>query len=292
MDRLIGIFLIIVAATSFATSPIFARIAYDAGANPNTFLFIRFAIAATVLTFIMVFKGLQWPRGRLLVSLVLIGGICFAGLNLSFYTALTLAPVSLIIVIAYMYPALVTLLSALFLKQPITNQQYAALFLTLAGVVVTTGLDWGGQYLGIVLAITTAVIYSVYFTFGSLSIRKAGSLPASAVIFISVTIIYGVLVTIQGFKLPTALSGWTAIILCALLSTVFGIVCLYEGLKRIDPANTAMVSTFEVVVVAVLAILILGETMSMSKIIGACMIIIAVTILGRGEYKTARGWIQ
>jgi len=288
MDRLIGIFLIVVAAASFATSPIFARIAYDAGANPNTFLFIRFAIAATVITLIMVFKGFQWPRGQLLVSLVLIGGVCFAGLNLSFYTALTLAPVNLVIVIAYMYPALVTLLSALFLKQPITNQKIAALSLTLVGILVTTGLDWGGQTLGIVLAITTAVIYSAYFTFGSLSIRKAGPVPASAVIFISVTIVYGVIVTIQGFKLPTALSGWTAIILCALFSTVFGIVCLYEGLKRVDPANTAIVSTFEVVVAAALAILILGETMSLSKIIGACMIIIAVTILGRGEYKTAR----
>lgn len=171
MDRLIGIFLIVIAAASFATSPIFARIAYGAGTNPNTFLFIRFAIAATVLILIMVLKNLQWPRGRLLVSLVLIGGVCFAGLNLSFYTALTLAPVSLVIVIAYMYPALVTLLSALFLNQPITKQQFAALFLTLVGVVVTTGLDWGGQSLGIVLAITTAVIYSAYFTFGSLGIR-------------------------------------------------------------------------------------------------------------------------
>ena len=122
MDRLVGVLLIVVAAASFATSPIFARIAYDAGANPNTFLFIRFAIAATVLTLIMVFKGLQWPRGRLLVSLVLIGGVCFAGLNFSFYTALTLAPVNLVIVIAYMYPAMVTLLSTLFLKQ--SNVKY------------------------------------------------------------------------------------------------------------------------------------------------------------------------
>jgi len=292
MDRLIGIFLIIVAAASFATSPIFARIAYDAGANPNTFLFIRFAIAATVLTLIMVFRDFQWPRGRLLASLILIGGVCFAGLNLSFYTALTLAPVNLVIVIAYMYPALVTLLSALFLKQPITNQKIAALFLTLVGVVVTTGLDWGGQYLGIVLAITTAAIYSAYFTFGSLSIRKAGPVPSSAVIFISVTVVYGVLMTIQGFKLPTALSGWTAIILCALFSTVFGIVCLYEGLKRIDPANTAMISTLEVVVATALAVLILGETMSLSKIIGTCMIISAVIILGKSEYKTAQARIQ
>ena len=289
---MIGIVLIIVAAASFATSPIFARIAYNAGANPNTFLFIRFAIAATVLALIMVFRDFQWPRGRLLTSLILIGGVCFAGLNLSFYTALTLAPVNLVIVIAYMYPALVTLLSALFLKQPITNQKIAALFLTLVGVMVTTGLDWGGQYFGIFLAISTAVFYSAYFTFGSLSIRKAGPVPSSTVIFISVAVVYGVLMIIQGFKLPTALSGWTAIILCALFSTVFGIVCLYEGLKRIDPANTAMISTLEVVVATALAVLILGETMSLSKIIGACMIISAVIILGKSEYKTAQAPFQ
>jgi drug/metabolite transporter (DMT)-like permease len=47
-----------------------------------------------------------------------------------------------------------------------------------------------------------------------------------------------------------------------------------------------------VVVAAALAILILGETMSLSKIIGAGMIIFAVIILGRGEYKTAQGRIQ
>lgn len=288
MDRLIGIFQIVVAATSFATSPILARIAYDAGANPNTFLFIRFAIAATVITLIMVFKGLQWPRGRLLVSLVLIGGLCFAGLNFSFYTALTLAPVNLVIVIAYMYPAFVTLLSSLFLKQPITNQKAVALFLILVGVIVTTGLDWGGQNLGIVLAITTAVIYSVYFTFGSLSIRKAGPVPSSAVIFISTTLVYGVLVAIQGLELPTALSGWVAIVFCALFSTVFGVVCLFAGLKRIDSTNTAIISTLEIIVAATLAILILGETMSLLKILGACMIISAVFIIGKSEYKTAQ----
>ncbi len=288
MDRLVGVFLIVVAAASFATSPIFARIAYDAGANPNTFLFIRFAIAATTIILIMTIKGYPWPRGQLLVSLVLIGGICFAGLNFSFYTALTLAPVNLVIVITYMYPAIVTLLSALFLKQRITSQKIVALFLTLLGIVVTIGLDWGGQPLGIVLAITTAVIYAAYLTFGSLSIRKAGSVPSSAVIFISVTIIYGGLAAMQSFKLPTALSGWAAIILCALFSTVFGMICLFEGLKRIDSVNTSMISTLEVIVTTALAILILGETMSPSNILGACLIISAVFILGKSEYKAAQ----
>ena len=130
MDRLIGVFLVVVSAASFGTNPIFARIAYHAGANPNTFLFIRFAIASAAMLLIMTIRGLKWPRGWLFVSLVIMGGVGFAGLNLSFYTALTLAPVNLVVVIAFMYPALVTLLSAIFLKQPITNQKIVALSLT------------------------------------------------------------------------------------------------------------------------------------------------------------------
>ncbi len=156
------------------------------------------------------------------------GGVGFAGLNLSFYTALTLAPVNLVVVIAFMYPALVTLLSAIFLKQPITNQKIVALSL----------------------------------------------------------IVYGVLVTIQGLELPVVLSGWVAIVLCALVSTVLGIVTLFAGLKRIDAANAATISTVEVIVSVALAILILGETMTLPKIIGACMIISAVVILAKSEYIT------
>ncbi|MBT4289557.1 MAG: DMT family transporter [Deltaproteobacteria bacterium] len=134
----------------------------------------------------------------------------------------------------------------------------------------------------------TALFYSVYFTFASLSIKKAGPVPSSAVIFISTTLVYGVFTAMQGLGLPTAFSGWAAIILCALFSTVFGIVCLFEGLKRIAPANTAIISTLEVIVAAALAVFFLGETMSFQKILGACMIISAVVVLGRSEYKTAK----
>jgi drug/metabolite transporter (DMT)-like permease len=88
MDRLIGVFLVALSAACFGTNAIFARIGYDAGANPSTFLFLRFVIASLVMFPIMTAHDLNFPRGRLLVSLALIGGIGLAGATLSFYTAL------------------------------------------------------------------------------------------------------------------------------------------------------------------------------------------------------------
>ena len=292
MDRLIGVFLVTLSAACFGTNAIFARIGYDAGANVSTFLFIRFAIASLVMFLIMTARGLNFPRGRLLVSLVLIGGIGLTGATLSFYTAIQLAPVNLVIVIAYMYPTMVALLAAMFLKQPITSLKIVALLMTLVGVLFTIGLDSGGYFLGIILAIVTAIFYSLYLVLGSKFIQRAGPFPASTVIIFSAALIYSVLVGLQGLQLPKMPSGWFAIVASALISTVFGIMALFSGLKKIDTANAAIISTFEVVVVVVLSVIILGETITLHKILGACLVIGAVIILAKSEYRTAQAQIR
>ena len=288
MDRLIGVFLVALSAACFGTNAIFARIAYDAGANPATFLFIRFLIASPIMLLIMKARGLTFPQGKLLVSLALIGGIGLAGTTLCFYTAIHLAPVNLIIVIAYMYPTVVTLLSAVFLKQPITGYKIAALLMTVVGILFTIGMDSGGYFLGIVLAISTAIFYSLYLILGSLSIQKAGPFSASTVIILASTVIFGIVLGFQGIQWPMNTTGWLAVIASALISTVLGLIAFFEGLKRIDTANAAIISTFEVVVAVALAIMILGETLTLPKIFGACLVISAVIILAKSEYETAQ----
>jgi drug/metabolite transporter (DMT)-like permease len=292
MDRLIGVFLVALSAACFGTNAIFARIGYDAGVNPATFLFIRFLIASPVMFLIMKARGFTFPRGKLLVSLTLIGGIGLAGTTLCFYTAIHLAPVNLIIVIAYMYPTVVTLLSAVFLKQPITGYKIAALLMTVVGILFTIGMDSGGYFLGIILAISTAIFYSLYLIFGSLSIQKAGPFTASTVIILASTLIFGIVLGFQGSQWPMNVSGWVAIIASALVSTVLGLIAFFEGLKRIDTANAAIISTFEVVVAVALAIIILGETLTLPKIFGACLVISAVIILAKSEYDTAQAKVS
>jgi drug/metabolite transporter (DMT)-like permease len=157
---------------------------------------------------------------------------------------------------------------------------------------VAIGLDSGGYFSGIILAIVTAIFYSLYLVFGSKFIQRAGPFPASTVIIISVALIYSVIVGLQGLQIPKIPSGWLAVVASALISTVLGIVTLFEGLKRIDTANAAIISTFEVVVVVVLAVIILGETITLHKILGACLVIGAVIILAKSEYRTTPAQIR
>jgi drug/metabolite transporter (DMT)-like permease len=184
-----------------------------------------------------------------------------------------------------MYPTIVTLLSAVFLRQPITGYKIAALLMTVVGILFTIGLDSGGYFLGIILAISTAIFYSLYLILGSLSIQKAGPFSASTVIIFASTVIYGIVLGFQGPQWSMNISG-------CLISTVLGLIAFFEGLKRIDTANAAIISTFEVVVAVALAIIILGETLTLPKIFGGCLVISAVIILARSEYETARAKIS
>jgi drug/metabolite transporter (DMT)-like permease len=287
MDRLIGVFLVTLSAILFGTNPIFARMSYDSGANPGTYLFIRFLIASPVMFLILMARGYVFPRGKLLVTLILIGGIS-AGTTFCFYTAFYFAPVNLIIVISYMYPTIVTLLSAIFLKQPITGLKIVALLMTAVGILFAIGINSGGYVLGIILAIATAIFQSLFVILGSLSIQKAEPFQATTIIILSSAVIYGIYVSVQGLQLPMNISGWFAITASALFSTSLGLITFFAGLKRIDTANASIISTFEVVVTVALAVIILGETLGLLKILGACLVILAVVILAKSEYKTAR----
>jgi drug/metabolite transporter (DMT)-like permease len=279
---IVGVLLVVLSATCFGTNPIFARLSFEAGTDPITYLFLRFIIASPAMLVIMYLKGYKVPRGRQLAGLALLS-VIGAGTTFCFYTAIYYAPVNLIIVITFMYPTFVVLLSAVFLKQAITLFKVAALILTILGIYFAVGWDYGGYGLGILLGIGAALCHSFYLMLGSRFIQKAGPFQTTTLIMIFSAFIYGIYAGFQGPHLPMTLYGWSATAASALFSTALGSVTFFAGLKRINTSNAAIISTFEVVVTAALAVVILGEVLSGQKIFGACLVISAVVILAKSE---------
>jgi drug/metabolite transporter (DMT)-like permease len=156
--------------------------------------------------------------------------------------------------------------------------------MTFAGTVLIVGLESGsGQILGIVLGITAAVLYSIYIVVGSQVILNAGAFPASTIVIISAGVIFSGVVAVKGVQFPATLIGWISVFAIALVSTALAIVTFFAGLKKIDPANASMISTLEPVVTIVLAVVILGETVTIPKILGGIIILVAVVLLARSE---------
>lgn len=282
-NRWLGLVLIITSAISFGAMPIFARLAYAAGADPITVLFLRFTIAAVLMILIMIVSKTAFPRGLILLELILLGAIGYVGESLAYFMALTMASAGLVALLLYIYPALVTALSAIFLKEHLTPVKLVALFLALSGTALTMRITSGGSMLGILLGIAAAVDYAIYILLGSRIVRRSGPLGSTTVIIISTASVYAGIVAIRGVTFPATSNGWIAIIAIALISTVLAFTTFFAGLKRIGPTNASTLSTFEPIVAVILAAIVLGESISPVELLGGVLILAAVVVLTRGD---------
>ena len=113
---LVGALYVALSAASFGALPIFIKIAYASGAEPVAVLALRFTFAALLMSAIMLVKGLRWPRGRNLLTLACMGALGYVGQSFCFFSALNYASAGLVSLLLYLYPALVTVLAAIFLR--------------------------------------------------------------------------------------------------------------------------------------------------------------------------------
>jgi drug/metabolite transporter (DMT)-like permease len=215
------------------------------------------------------------------------GGIGYVGQALSYFTALTLIPAGLVALLLYLYPAIVTILAVIILKERISKWKIIALVIALGGTVLTIGPTAGGQFLGVVFGLGAAFVYSIYILVGSKITKQVTAIQSSTVVIVSAAIVSAGLVTVKGPAFPETASGWASVIAIALISTVLAIVTFFAGLERVGPTNASTLSTVEPAVTVGLAAMVLGETISLFRIIGGMMIILAVVILARSEAPAA-----
>ncbi len=283
MQDLIGVLLILVSGISFGAAAIFARFAYEAGANPITLLFLRFGIASVCMLLLTLVRGTPLPRGRILLGLMLMGAIGYFGQSFCYFTALTFTSAGLVALLLYLYPAIVTVLAVVVLRESVSTLKIIALILALGGTALTIGSVGGGKPLGIVLSLGAAFIYSVYILVGSKIIEQGTAIPSSTIIITSAAVMYSGLIAIKGASFPTTWSGWASVSAVALISTVLAVVTFLAGLERVGPTNAATLSTIEPVVTVILAALVLEEAITPLRVAGGVMILLAVILLTRSR---------
>jgi drug/metabolite transporter (DMT)-like permease len=282
MKRITGILLIAVSAASFGTLAIFGRILYAEGLDTFTLLFLRFSFAASIMALILIMLKQPFPRGKILLQLIGMGAIGYAGQAFSFLSAIKYASAGLVALLLYLYPMFVFILSVVVLHEKVTWIKLAAIFLALIGTALTVD-PAGGQLPGILLAILSALIYSVYIIVGTNVMKHVSAVQSSLVIFASAAVVYGILIGINGAHFPVTSSGWLGIAGIVLIATVIPVATFLAGLERIGPTNASLLSTIEPVVTVLLAWMIFGEHLQAITVLGGVLILIAVVLLTKNE---------
>ncbi len=280
---LAGAAAIAASALCFGALPVFARRAYQDGVDPRTLLLLRFSFAAAIAWAMLLARRGRLPRGRGLWTLVGMGAIGYAGQSFSYFTALTMASAGLVALLLYLFPALVALLSWAVLRHPLSRLQLGALVLALLGSLLTIGRAGDGQPLGIALGLLAALIYSVYILVGSRLPADVTPAASTAVVTTAAAATYGAVALASGVRLPVSPGGWAAVGAVAVIGTVLAIVFFMAGLERLGAVKASVYSTLEPAFTVLLGVLLLGEEVTPTRLLGGGLILGAVLLLARED---------
>ncbi len=285
LDRMVGIGFAALSAACFGTLGILGRYAYQDGLDAYTTLFLRFAIAGSIMTAWLFLRRESFPRGKNLLSLVIMGAVGYTLQGLCYLLAVKYASPGLVALLLYLYPVLVAGLSTLVFKEKIGRVKFLALALALIGTALTVN-PGGGQFSGALLAIAAAVIYSAYIIVGARVMREVSAFQSSAVIFTSASASVGVMMMVNGPHLPASSQGWLAVGGIVIFSTIIPVVTFLAALQRIGPTNTSMLSTLEPVVTVLLSAVLLGEVLAPVSLAGGILIILATLLVTHNELRS------
>lgn len=280
----LGAILVLISSLAFGTLALFAKRSYDAGFSQITLLAVRFGTATLCLAIAAAIKKPKWPTKKQTIGLLVMGGF-YVGQSFTFFAALHHIPASMVSLLLYLYPAIVTLGSVIFFREIMTKTKWIALVLALAGSVLMVGVSTEGNPVGIAFGIGTALFYSGYLLAGYRFLEGVDSLASSLIVIATAAVTYAVIGAIQGFQFPTQSEGWMWAILLAVIPTFIAISTLLAGLQRVGPVVTSTLAAVEPLSTAALSLLFLGERIGLLQAFGGVCILTAVIVLARASAK-------
>jgi drug/metabolite transporter (DMT)-like permease len=281
--------LIILSALSFGSISVLTVLVTGAGVPLLTAMAWRYLLGAVLVGAVAQLGRISVIPPRRVIQLLLIGGCGQALITYLSLHALEYIPVGPLAFLFYTYPAWVALLGALRKTERLTPVRIIALTLALAGVTIMVGAPTGKlNPIGVVLALASALLYSAYLP--ALEHVQAGIPPMIATFLLiagaAIAFMLAALLTGDLF-VPAGEVVWTEILVLALVSTVIAFLTLIKGLAVLGPVRTAIVATVEPFFTATLGILVLGNSLSVTTLVGGILIAGAILLIHSNSTRLA-----
>src|SRR4051794_32376796 len=212
MQQRTGALLVLASAAAFGVMPVFGKLAFSAGVGVTTLLFVRFAIAAPVLWAAAAARGALPRAGRGVVARALAlraaGYAMQAGL---YFAALARMEASVLSLILYSYPALVTGAAILLRRESASRRRLVALVTASGGLVlVLAGAGFGSLDLaGCALGAGAALTYTTYILVSEGVSSQLPALSLAALVSTGAAVTLGLVAATTGtLDLTFEASGW------------------------------------------------------------------------------------
>lgn len=275
-----GLALLLLSALSFSLHNTLARLAYDEGVTPTTIAAAR--TWTVLLLFAIAFgsKG-RWPRvPRAAWPTFAITAVCYSLHNPLLLIAFRFVPVSLAVLVLYVFPLLVAFMAAAIGQERLRAATLAAAAVAFAGVALV--LETGGaafDWRGVALAAVAALALAANIVGAAQLNRHMTALAVPYALSSFGALVFGALMLVDGGPaLPETTRGW-GIFAAAILTSPAALIAFYLALPRAGAPRSALLMNTEPVFTVAFAAWLLGETLSALQGAGAALIVGAVAVV-------------
>jgi drug/metabolite transporter (DMT)-like permease len=278
-----GLLFVILSSFLWAIAGIMSKALFNEGGTPILLIFTRNVVGVSCLALFFYFynKKLFHLNRAHLKSLLLCSIFLFL-YSAAYFFSIYYLDVSVAMVLLYMYPTIVAVSSVFVFHERLTVKIIAALLLTACGMVLTLNLLSHGigevSPLGLLLSFVAAfgaAWYSIYVK------KLSVAYHATTINF------YGLLFTVFGYGILSLFSlknGFLSTFeLIGAVTMAFpyvgGLLLFAIGVTYLSPSFASIFGSTEPVFGTVMAVIFLGEVISVSQLLGIALVFSAIIIL-------------
>lgn len=226
---------------------------------------------------IMAGRSIALPRRVIPTTLVL--GACIFLMSFGYLSSVAYISVSLAVLLLYTFPLMVGLASPMLGRERMTWIKALCLIGAFGGLLVASWSQFGVlDWRGIAFALTGAAGIAVISLFGGAAMGRAHPFAMNAWMNLWVVLAVAAYLAVSGgFALPQTATGWMATAGVCVFYT-FGVLCLFLGLTRVSPAQSALTMNLEPLFSTLAAILLLGEAVGLQQWFGMAILLIFLAV--------------
>lgn len=246
---------------------------------------LRISFAALLLLVVILIKDRRLLKIKLKDIPIFVGmGLCCLGSSVFYLWDIEMVGSSAVpALLLDTSPIFVLILSVIFLKEKITVIKIISLILTIAGVLLVTGVfntKSAVSFTAILIGLLAGISYALYSIVNKKGIEKYNSLTLTFYAFLVAMVIYVPLSGIIG-NLKLLLDVKTIGFSLGLggVSTVLPFVLYSVGLKKLPASKVSIFANIELVVATIVGVLYFKDTFSLLKIFGFVLVITSIILL-------------
>lgn len=290
MKKLLPYLMIAFGASLWGIIAIFVRELKDAGLTEMEIVTVRVAFASLFLVLIggLRYRDQFFIHVRKLPLFIGTGIFSIVFFNYCYFSTINQMNVSIAVILLYTSPAIVVILSFIFLKEPLHKKKVGAVVGTIIGCIFVAGMSAEQTssitLVGLLTGLGSGLGYALYTIFGKLALNHYKPFTVTLYTFIVATVallpfsgIWGKLDILFSLKVLFYSVG------LGLIPTVLAYFVYTWGLGKTEGSKAAVIATVEPVVATIVGILIYQEQMSVGQFFGALLILASVILVNLPE---------